>query len=346
LTVETFAVSVPGREVDELRSRLGRTRWPQRLPTPAWAAGSDLDTVRRLVGYWSSGYDWREHESAMNHLPHRVVELAGKRVHFLHFQGEHDGALPIVVTHGWPGSFLEQVGLAWRLAHPTRYGRPVDQAFDVIVPSLPGFAFSEQRGPVCHDLPTHELWHRLMRHELGYHRYGAHGGDLGAGVTTRLAAAYPDELVGIYILAVTQPDAVDEASLTEEEQQYLRQVADWDAEEGAYGQLQATRPISLSYGLSDSPTGLLAWLVEKYRAWSDCGGNISTRFSDDDILTQVSLYWYTNTIATSFRPYLEYRLCPQRVTGRIHVPTAVAVLSGDLSRPPRSWAERTYPVAR
>ena len=185
-----------------------------------------------------------------------------------------------------------------------------------------------------------------MREQLGYEHCGAHGGDLGAGVTTRLAAAYPDEVVGIHLLAVTQPETVDDASLSSDEREYLQQVATWDDEEGAYGQLQATRPMSLSYGLADSPAGLLAWLVEKYPAWSDCGGDLSTRFSDDDILTQVSLYWYTHSIATSFRPYLEYRWCPQRITNRMNVPTAIALFPADLSQPPRSWAERMYSVGR
>src|SRR5215471_13724483 len=173
MAVETFQVSVPDVDVRELGDRLRRTRWSRRLPMPAWSGGTDPDALLRLVSYWDNGYDWRAHESVINRLPHRVAKVEGKRLHFLHFHGEQDDALPIVLTHGWPSSFLELIQLADRLAYPTKYGRPGQDAFHVVVPSLPGFAFSEQRGAVCADLRTHELWHRLMRDELGYQRYAA-----------------------------------------------------------------------------------------------------------------------------------------------------------------------------
>jgi pimeloyl-ACP methyl ester carboxylesterase len=256
------------------------------------------------------------------------------------------GALPLVLTHGWPSTVLELVALAERLAAPSCYGGSAGDAFTVIVPALPGFPFTPQRPSLPPDLPTHELWHRLMHDELGFDRYGAHGGDLGAGVTSLLAQTHPEALVGIHLLAVAAPADLDPGSVTPEEQAYLDAVATWTAEEGGYQHQQATRPATLAYGLSDSPAGLLAWLTEKYRAWSDCDGELSRRFTDDFVLTQASLYWFTNTIGTSFRPYYEHAHGMRDRVARVDVPTALAVFPHDLTQPPRSWAERTYNITR
>jgi pimeloyl-ACP methyl ester carboxylesterase len=340
-------ISVTEAELNELRSRLLRTRWPAPWPTSGWDTGTDADELRRLIGYWASGYDWRAHEAAINALPSHVADIDGTPVHYLRFDGEHPGALPIVLTNGWPSSFLELTGLARRLAMPSQYGGDAVDAFTVIVPSLPGFAFSPQRPSLTAPSPqTHELWHRLMHDELSFERYAAHGGDLGAGVTSRLGEAHPEALVGIHLLAVANPVAFDASSVTPQEQTYLDSIAAWTAEEGGYQHEQSTRPLTLSYGLADSPTGLLAWIVEKYRAWSDCGGDLSSRFSDDFILTQASLYWFTHTISTSFRPYYEYGQRLTRRVEQVNVPTALALFPADIAQPPRSWAERTYNLTR
>ncbi|MET8080339.1 epoxide hydrolase family protein [Streptomyces sp. NPDC005303] len=339
-------MAVSDVELAELRARLERTRWAEPWPVDGWEAGTDTRELRRLVAYWADGYDWRTHEAAINALPSHLADLDGTPVHYLRFDGEHPDALPIVLTHGWPSSFLELTTLADRLATPSRYGGTAADAFTVIVPSLPGFAFSPQRPELTDAEQTHHLWHRLMHDELGFERYAAHGGDLGAGITSRLAEAHPEALVGIHLLAVAAPAAYDPTTLTPQEQAHLASVAAWQAQEGAYLQQQSTRPLTLSQGLADSPAGLLAWLVEKYRAWSDCGGDLSSRFSDDFLLTQVSLYWFTGTISTSFRPYYEYAHGLTRPVERVNVPTAVALFPADLSRPPRSWAERTYDITR
>ncbi|AXG82413.1 epoxide hydrolase [Streptomyces paludis] len=344
-------IAVSDAELSELRSRLLATRWPAPWPSGGrgageWDAGTDPGELRRLVDRWASGYDWRAQEAAINALPSRFADIDGTPVHYLRFDGEHPGALPIVLTNGWPSSFLELTALADRLATPSRYGGDAVDAFTVIVPSLPGFAFSPQRPSLSEPPQTHEIWHRLMRDELGFARYAAHGGDLGAGITSRLAEAHPEALVGIHLMAVAQPVAYDAAGVTPEERAYLDSVAAWSAEEGGYMHEQSTRPLTLSYGLADSPTGLLAWIVEKYRAWSDCGGDLSSRFSDDFLLTQASLYWFTGTISTSFRPYYEYGRGLTRRVERVTVPTAVALFPADLTQPPRSWAERTYNVTR
>ncbi|WP_207400718.1 epoxide hydrolase family protein [Actinomadura roseirufa] len=337
-------LTVPDAEVEELRTRLSRTRWPTPLPVGAWEAGTDTGELRRLVHHWATDYDWRVHEAAINALPSHLADIDGTPVHYLRYEGERPGALPIVLTNGWPSSFLELTGLAERLAAPSRFGGDAADAFTVVVPSLPGFTLSPQRPSLA--TPTHELWHRLMRDELGFRRYAAHGSDLGAGITARLAEAHPEALAGIHVLSVASPVSYDAASVTAEEREYLDAVAAWTAEEGGYQHEQSTRPLTLSYGLADSPVGLLAWLVEKYRAWSDCGGDLSSRFGDDFVLTQASLYWFTECISTSFRPYFEYGGGLTRRVERVDVPTAVALFPADLGRPPRSWAERTYNVTR
>ncbi|WP_198533280.1 epoxide hydrolase family protein [Streptomyces sp. AcH 505] len=357
MTSQPPLLAVPDAELADLRARLRNTRWPTPWPTTAagtepapgtgWEAGTDAGELRRLVACWASDYDWRAQEAAVNALPSRFADIDGTPVHYLRFDGEHPGALPIVLTNGWPSSFLELTALARRLATPSRYGGEAADAFTVVVPSLPGYAFSPQRPSLTDPAPqTHELWHRLMRDELGFERYAAHGGDLGAGITSRLGEAHPEAVVGIHLMAVAAPVSYDPAGVTPEERAYLDSVAAWSAEEGGYQHEQSTRPLTLSYGLADSPTGLLAWIVEKYRAWSDCGGDLSSRFSDDFLLTQASLYWFTGTVSTSFRPYYEYAQGLTRRVERVDVPTAVALFPADLTQPPRSWAERTYHVTR
>jgi pimeloyl-ACP methyl ester carboxylesterase len=343
--VESFRIAVDDAALDDLRARLALTRWPLPIPGEPWELGADVSTLRRLVDRWAGDYDWRAHEASMNELPHFRVDLDGAPVHFVHLRGDGPDPLPIVLTHGWPGSFLELAGLGDRLAHPARYGADPATSFDVVIPSLPGFAFSAQRPERTDPSSTSELWHRLMADVLGYARYAAHGGDLGAGVTTRLAAGHPDALVGIHLLAVGPPEIDDRTELSNAERAYLTQAKQWQRDEGAYMHQQQTRPVTLAYGLSDSPVGLLAWLVEKLRAWSDSGGDLSSRFSDDDVLTWVSLYWLTNTIAPSFRPYNDFYANGPK-TPRVTVPTGLAVFPHDLAQPPREWAERRYAIER
>jgi pimeloyl-ACP methyl ester carboxylesterase len=342
---ERFDIAVDAAALDDLHARLAATRWPASIPGVPWELGTDAATVRRLANHWAGMYDWRVHEARMNELPHFRVDLDGAAVHYVHLPGDGPDPLPIILTHGWPGSFLELAQLGERLAHPGRYGVDARQSFDVVIPSLPGFGFSAQRPEPTDPWSTPELWHRLMTETLGYSHYGAHGGDLGAGITTRLAVRHADALVGIHLLAVGSPPLEGATELSDAERAYIAQVEAWERDEGAYQHQQQTRPLTLAYGLSDSPVGLLAWIVEKLRAWSDCGGDLSTRFSDDDVLTWVSLYWLTNTISTSFRPYSDFYATPTR-TPRVTVPTGLAVFPKDLSQPPREWAERCYAITR
>jgi len=228
----TPVIEVAEADLDELRLRLRRTRWPIPWPASGWEAGTDADELRRLAEYWSSGYDWRAHEAVINALPSHFAIIDQIPVHFLRFDGEHPDSVPIVLTNGWPSTFLELTELARRLAAPAQHGGRSSDAFTVIIPSLPGFGFSPQRATLLDALPTHEIWHRLMRDELGFERYAAHGGDLGAGITSQLAQAHPDALIGIHLLAVVNPAGYDPASVTAE-QAYLDAAATWYAAEGA-----------------------------------------------------------------------------------------------------------------
>ncbi|MER7797729.1 epoxide hydrolase family protein [Microbacterium sp. NPDC096154] len=329
-------------DLADLRHRLRRTRWPQPWPVSGWDAGTDPDVLRRMVAYWADGFDWRAQEERIRALPWFTQDAAGTPIGYLRFDAVAPGGsscgLPIVLTNGWPSSALELVPLARLLAAA---------GHTAIVPALPGFPFSPQR--TAHEQQTHELWHELMT-SLGFARYAAHGGDLGAGITSRLAQAHPDAVAAIHLLAVAAPATWDDASLTDAERAHVASVETWVAQEGAYQHQQQTRPLTLAPALSDSPAGLLSWILEKHRAWSDRTshpeGDISAVFDDDHLLTLASLYWFTNTIGSSLRPYWEYAVGITPRVSRVDVPTAVAVFPHDLAQPPREWAERTYRVER
>ena len=334
-------LDVPVDEWHDLRDRLRRTRRGPRWPVDGWAAGTDAATLDALVDYWADGFDWFEQQRTINELPWHTAELRGTPLRYLRFDSERPGGLPLVLTNGWPSTAVELVQLARRLATPSVYGGSASDSFTVIVPALPGFPLSPQRP--SHDEQTHELWHELMHEVLGFERYGAHGGDLGAGITSRLAEAHPDAVVGIHLLAVATPTVDDESTLTENEKTHVDAMRTWQQTEGAYQLQQQTRPLSLAPALSDSPAGLLAWILEKYRAWSDGEG---IPFSDDFLLTQASLYWFTNSISTSFRPYWEFAAGITTRVRDVTVPTALALFPHDLSHAPRSWAERGYNLVR
>ncbi|WP_284977702.1 epoxide hydrolase family protein [Arthrobacter sp. fls2-241-R2A-200] len=331
-------------DVADLRRRLRDTRWSTPWPSTSWEAGTDHNELRRLVTYWSEDFDWEAQQRRMAALPWETADIGDVALTYLRFDAETKGGLPIVLTNGWPSTALELVDLAQRLATPSQFGKDPDNAVTVIVPALPGLPFSPQRPTFGEQ--THDLWHSLMTDHLGFTRYAAHGGDLGAGITSRLAQAYPEEVAGIHLLAVAAPRQYDQTTLTTEEREHLARVEAWVAAEGAYQHQQQTRPLTLAPALSDSPAGLLSWILEKHRAWSDCDGDVSTRFSDDYLITLASVYWFTNSIGTSFRPYYEFAAGFTARVERVNVPTALALFPRDLASPPRSWAERTYDVRR
>jgi pimeloyl-ACP methyl ester carboxylesterase len=332
-------------DVADLRRRVHETRWPEPWPVSGWDAGTDQGELRRLASYWANNFDWNAQQRTIDRLPWQTANLHGATLAYLQFDAETGNRdLPIVLTNGWPSTALELVGLAKRLSTPSRFGGDASAAVTVIVPALPGFPFSRQRPTF--DEQTHELWHQLMTEELGFERYTAHGGDLGAGITSRLAQAHPDAVAGIHLLAVAAPRVLDQATLTVDERAHLDRVDAWIANEGAYQHQHQTRPLTLAPALSDSPVGLLSWVLEKHRAWSDCGGDVTARFTDDYLLTLASVYWFSNAVGTSLRPYYEYAAGFTTQIDFVSVPTAVALFPHDLSSPPRSWAERTYNITR
>jgi len=307
--------------------------------------GTDPEYLRELVTYWQAGFDWRARERELNALPQFTAEIDGQRVHFVHVRArvsdESRPALPLVLTHGWPSSFLEMVPLIGLLADPVAHGGDDGDAFDLVIPSLPGFAFSDLplQGPVT-PATTADVWARLMTDVLGYRNFGAYGGDIGSHVTGSVGARHPDRVIGIYTHHPNLHPVLDGAHpLLAAEQMYLASHQAEHGSDGAYAAIQSTRPDTIAASLTDSPSGLVAWLIEKYRAWSDCDGNIETRFSKDTLLTIITVYWITGTIGSSFRFYYDDDQTPPMPA--ISVPAGVTLTPEDHADP-RECAERTY----
>jgi len=350
MTAERFSIQIPEDVLIDLKYRLDHIRWPDQLENIDWERGTEKGYLQSLVSYWSEQYDWRAQEAELNRLPQFRCTVDGVDVHFIHERGRGPNPLPIILTHGWPDSFIRYKKMIPLLADPARYGGDPNDAFDVIVPSIPGFAFSGKPtvGGVNNSTVS-ELWAKLMTEELGYETFAAAGGDMGSGVTRYLAAIHPELLVGIHVTDIgiirQLMTAHDEASLSKEELQYKADVQKWIVEEGGYISLQATKPQTLAYGLSDSPVGLAAWIVEKFRSWSDQDCEFDKKFSNDELLTNIMIYWITNTIGPSAHRYFENtHSLPQ--LGRIDVPTGVALFPSDVLLPPREWAEKNLNIMR
>jgi pimeloyl-ACP methyl ester carboxylesterase len=307
-----FQIAVPDDALEDLQMRLSRTLFTTASGTSSWAAGTDPGYLRELVGYWAAGFDWRAAEGRLNAYPQYTAEVAGRRVHFVHLRGKRaEGApapLPLVLTHGWPSSFTEMLHLARLLTDPASYGGDPADAFDVVVPSLPGFLYSESlAGPFTHRRVA-QSWHELMTRTLGYPRFGAFGGDIGGKVTQWLGALYPREVTGIHVTSVIVGDNFAEQPPTSQEQAYRDALTAYDVGDGGYSEIMCTRPDTIAAALADSPAGLAAWIIDKYRDWSDCGGDLESRWDKDTILTVATLYWATGTIGSSFRQYYDYEL--------------------------------------
>ena len=352
MAVQPFKIDIPESTLTDLRERLARTRWPDEIPGSDWDYGSNLDYIKELVEYWRTGYDWRAQETALNSFSHFKTSIEGQGIHFIHQRGQGPNPMPIVVTHGWPSTFFEMTKFIPRLTDPASFGGDPADSFDVVAPSMPGYGFSDQtrhRGVNTHKIA--DLWATLMTQELGYPRFAAQGGDWGAGVTARLGYHHADKVIGIHVTSVTQAIAYQgegSRELNQRERDMLQQRADWQAAEGGYSHIQGTKPQTLSYGLNDSPAGLCAWIVEKFRTWSDCNGDVESSYTKDELLNTVMIYWVTQTINSSTRLYYENQRTPWNFgkDDRIGVPCGVALFPGDLSSPPREWAERSYNVQR
>jgi pimeloyl-ACP methyl ester carboxylesterase len=352
MTPEPFRLEVPQAVLDDLRQRLARTRWPDAVEGAGWSYGADLGYMKELVAYWQEGFDWRAQERLINSFPNFRVSLDGLRIHFLHVAGRGPKPFPLVLTHGWPGSFLEFLKIIPRLTDPAAHGGDARDAFTIVIPSIPGYGFSDRPTAAgCSNRRIAGLWLALMR-GLGYERFGAQGGDWGAGISTWLALEHPEHVVGLhlnYIPGSYYPHLGPESPpLTGAEEQFLAECDRWFEEEGGYAAVQRTFPQTPAYALNDSPVGLAAWIVEKYRAWGDCEGEVERRFSKDELLANVTLYWVTETIHSSMRLYFESRRTPLQLKAgeRIAVPTAVADFPKEAPAPPREWVERGYHLVR
>lgn len=350
---EPFVIAVPEDTLVDLRERLARTRWPDEIGNDNWEYGTRLAYLKELVAYWRTTYDWRQHERAMNTFPHYRVIIAGQPIHFIHEPGRGPKPMPLILTHGWPWTFWDFHKVIRPLSDPAAYGGDAADAFDVVVPSLPGFGFSlplTQTGIAVREVT--DRWVTLMTEVLGYQRFGAQGGDIGALVSTDLGHVYPERLIGVHLnLAIPLSRELSPASeYSDEEQGWFAKTQHFFAEERGYAAMQSTKPQTAAYGLTDSPAGLCAWIVEKRRTWSDCGGEVERRFSKDELLTTMTLYWVTGSIGTAFRSYYERAHHPwQPVHSRtpvVEVPTGVAVFPEEIIHMPRRWAERYYNLQR
>lgn len=345
LMIQPFTITVPDADLTDLHRRLAQTRWPRQLGD-GWQYGTNLSYTRELIEYWRDDFDWRARERELNAFPQFRAAIDGVNIHFIHARGNGSHPLPLILTHGWPSSFFEMLKLVPLLTDPARFGGDPADAFDVVIPSFPGYGFSDappaggmQRARIA------EIWKRLMVEVLGYERFGAHGGDVGGGVTDRLGRYHAEHIVGLHLVDIsTMPyEGSDAVPLTENERAYFVRIAQWDEADGAYAHMQATRPQTLAYGLNDSPAGLATWIIEKFREWSDCDGDIERAFTRDELLTTISIYWHTQSIASSFGPYFVRNndralLKDERIT----VPVGFALFPKNIEHPPHELADRIY----
>ena len=350
MAAQPYKIEIPDSVLDDLKSRLERTRWPDELPGTGWDYGSNLDYVKELVEYWRTKFDWHAQEKLINSFSHFKSEVDGLNIHFIHEKGKGPNPMPLVITHGWPGTFFEMYKVIPMLSDPASHGGDPADAFDVVAPSMPGYGFSDatdKRGLSV--LSIGDLWAKLMSENLGYQRFAAQGGDWGARVTAKLGLSHGDKVIGIHTTSTSSPTPYQgpgTRELSEAEKAMLAQRVQWLADEGGYSHIQATKPQTLSYGLNDSPAGLAAWIVEKYRTWSDCGGDVESRFTKDELLTTITIYWVTQSINSSTRLYYEsfFQAWDLAKDEKIQVPVAIASFPRENSVPLREWAERSFNI--
>ncbi|MCF3136437.1 epoxide hydrolase family protein [Streptomyces olivochromogenes] len=358
-SIRPFRIAIPQTDLDDLHDRLDRTRWPDQLPGTAWAYGAPADYLRELVGYWRHTYDWRAAEARLNEWPQFLTTIDGADVHFAHVRSPQPDATPLIITHGWPGSIVEFLDVVGPLTDPAAHGGDPADAFHVVVPSIPGFGLSgptTQTGWEAGRIA--DAWAELMR-RLGYERFGAQGGDWGAAISRELGRAHPDRVIGVHLnllpgaQAATEPTAEELAELTPEERERTltswRRWAEWSREGTGYAVQQSTRPQTLAYGLTDSPVGQLAWIVEKFREWTDSQELPEEAVDRDRMLTNVMLYWLTGTAGSSARVYYERAHASGRAAAPelpSPTPTAIALFPAEIQLPLRHKAERTENLVR
>jgi pimeloyl-ACP methyl ester carboxylesterase len=347
-----FAERTPPEAIGDLRRRLHATRWPDAPADAGWELGTDVGYLRELVTYWADDFDWAGRELELLALPRFRAGVGAEAlgVHFVHAKApdRSRNPLPIVLCHGWPDSFWRYTKVIDALIDPGRHGGDPSDAFDVVVPDMPGYGYSDRPTDApLNSIGVAALWAELMA-GLGYERYGAAGGDIGSHVARYLALDDPGHVVAVHRMDAGLPSPrTDPSTLSEAEQQWLKASAAWSTEAGAYIRMHVTRPQTAAFGLTDSPVGLAAWIVEKLRAWSDCDGDIERVFTKDEILTVVSMYWFTGTIGSSMRMYrANAAIDPAQLARRVEVPSGFSIYPADIARPPREWLERSTNLAR
>jgi len=341
MTPRPFAIDVPQSVLDDLRDRLGRTRWPEPIPGADWDYGADIGYIRELCDYWLAGYDWRRHERDLNRFPGFLAEVDGVDLHFWHIRGEGPDRFPLLLIHGWPGSIFEFHALIDLLARP-QAGRA---AFDLVVPALPGFGWSgkpRERGWGITRIAA--AFDTLMTRELGYSRYGVQGGDWGGIISAKMASAHAQHVAAAHLNFVLGSPPKE---MTDADREALKAREAFQAQETGYSNVQGTKPDSLTLAQTDSPAGLAAWVVEKFRTWGDTGGDVESRFSKDVLLTNLMFYWAPNSAASAARIYYEARRDPEAFAyPRVEVPVGVAVFPGEPWSVPRNWAEPRFNIQR
>ncbi|MFD1932290.1 MULTISPECIES: epoxide hydrolase family protein [Nonomuraea] len=332
MEIKEFRIDVPQADLDDLRERLGRTRWPSEIPGQGWSRGVPTGYLRELAAYWMERYDWRAHEARLNSLPQFTTEIDGANVHFVHVRSPREDATPLILTHGWPGSIVEFLDVI----------EPLSQDFHLVIPSIPGYGFSGPTGAAGWDLKrVARAWAELMS-RLGYERYGAQGGDWGSGISRELGIAEPERVIGVHLNFLLTFPFGDLSQLSEEDQARLAEYEAFDDRSG-YLRIQATRPQTLAYGLHDSPVGQLAWIVEKFKEWTDSKDVPEEAVDRDLLLTNVMIYWLTGTAGSSAQLYYEFGKS-WSMPERLEVPTGIAVFPRENAKPVRALAEMTNAI--
>jgi len=341
--IKKIKIEIDQPFLDVLKSKLKLTRWPDEIENSGWTYGASLSYMKELTDYWVNYFDWRKTESEINKYGNYIAQIDGYNIHFLHIKGKGEKPVPIILTHGWPSSFLEMLKIIPLLTENE------NMSFDLIIPSMMGYGFSQKiTQPGCNVTFMADLWHKLMT-ELGYEKYGVHGGDFGSGVSTALAMKYPENVTGLhlnYIPGNYVPVLEENEEFTKEESDYLDAEEEWYSREGGYSLEQNTKPLTLAYGLNDSPVGLCAWIVEKMYGWAECNGYIGSVFSKDELLSNVTLYWITETIHSSIRLYNENSKNPL-IIGKesyIKIPVGIAHFRYESPFPPRNFIERGFNI--
>jgi microsomal epoxide hydrolase len=349
-SITPFQISISDDDLQDLQLRLSRTRLPDQLNNITWEYGTDLNYMRELIGYWQDGFDWREQERQLNQFDQFKTVVDDLNMHFIHQRSNNPDAIPLMIVHGWPGSVSEFSKIIGPLTDPLAYGGDISDSFHVIAPSLPGFGFSGIPDETGYSPERIALLLAELMEKIGYERYAIAGGDWGAIINRHLANHYPDRLIGLHsnmMLAGPPAGTEQRANVTEEEGEARTARQGYMQNEVAYQQIQGTKPQTLGYGLNDSPAGVAAWIVEKFHGWTDmpqgADGYLDNYFTKDELLTNIAIYWFTNTITSSTRIYLENRNTPAiKPMEFINVPTGAAIFPAEIFMTPRSWAEASY----